>query len=50
VIDTRRIAFANLEAELAVTLARHLDRPREAKKLLATLFAAPVTVRVSSRA
>ncbi len=50
VIDALRIALANLESELAVTLARHLDRPREAKKLLATLFAAPGTVRVSSRA
>ena len=50
VVDTLRIALANLESELAVTLARHLDRPREAKKLLATLFAAPGTVRVSSRA
>ncbi|HEX9241685.1 MAG TPA: hypothetical protein VF875_04515, partial [Anaeromyxobacter sp.] len=37
-------------SELAVKLARHLDRPREAKKLLATLFAAPGTVRISSRA
>jgi hypothetical protein len=50
VIDTLRIALANLESELAVQLARHLDRPREAKKLLATLFAAPGTVRISSRA
>ena len=30
-------------------LARHFKRPREAKKLLATLFAAPGTLRVSSR-
>jgi len=50
VIDALRIALANLESELAVKLARHLDRPREAKKLLATLFAAPGTVRISSRA
>ncbi len=49
-LDTLRTALANLESDLAVLLARHLDRPREAKKLLATLFAAPGTVRVSSRA
>ncbi len=39
VIDTLRIALANLESEPAVTLSRHRDRPREEKKLLATLFA-----------
>jgi len=50
VIDTLRVALANLESELAVTLAKRLARPREAKKLLATLFAAPGTVRISSRA
>ncbi|HEX5851859.1 MAG TPA: hypothetical protein VFY36_02085 [Solirubrobacteraceae bacterium] len=49
VLDTLRITLANLESDLAVMLARHLDRPREAKKLLATLYAAPGTVRVSSR-
>jgi hypothetical protein len=49
VLDTLRIALSNLESDLAVMLARHLDRPREVKKLLATLFAAPGTVRVSSR-
>jgi hypothetical protein len=50
VLDTLRIALANLEADLAVMLAPLLDRPREVKKLLATLFTAPGTVRVSSRA
>src|SRR5690349_20497731 len=50
VIDALRIALANLESEMAVLLARHLDRPREAKKFLATLFAAPGTVRISLRA
>ncbi len=49
VLDTLRIALSNLESDLAVMLARHLDRPREVKKLLATLFAAPGTIRVSSR-
>ena len=50
VLDTLRIALANLEADLAVMLAPLLDRPREVRKLLATLVAAPGTVRVSSRA
>ena len=50
VLDTLRIALANLESDLAVMLAPLLDRPREVKKLLATLFTAPGTVRVSSRA
>jgi hypothetical protein len=42
----RRVSAA---ADLAVLLARHLDRPREAKKLLAALFAAPGTVKLTSR-
>ena len=50
VLDTLRVALANVEADLAVKLAPHLDRPREVKKMLATLFDAPGTVRVSSRA
>jgi hypothetical protein len=50
VLDTLRVALANVEADLAVMLARYLDRPREVKKLLATVFAAPGTVHVSSRA
>ncbi len=50
VLDTLRIALSNAEADLAVRLAPELERPREVKKLLATLFSAPGTVRVSSRA
>jgi hypothetical protein len=50
VLDALRVALANMEAELAVMLASRLDRPREVKKLLATLFAAPGKVRISSRA
>ena len=45
VIDTIRIALANIEAELSRTLAGHLSKPREAKKTLANLFAAPGTIR-----
>ena len=50
VLDTLRTALANLESDFAVLLAKHMDRPREAKKLLATLFAAPGTVHVGTRA
>src|SRR6266542_1164066 len=50
VLDTLRISLANLESDFAVLLAKRMDRPREAKKLLATLFAAPGTVHVGSRA
>ena len=45
-IDTIRIACANAESDLASDLARHMNRPREAKKALANLFAAPGQVRV----
>ncbi len=41
-LDTLCIALSNLESDLAVMLARHLDGLREVKKLLAT----PGTVRV----
>ncbi len=49
VLDMLRIALANLESDYAVLLAGHLDRPREAKKLLAALFAAPGTVHLGAR-
>jgi len=46
-IDTIRIACANVESELAQTIAPHLQRPREAKKTLANLFAAPGRIRIN---
>jgi len=49
VLDTLRTVLANLESDFAVLLAKHMDRPREAKKLLATLFAAPGTVHLGPR-
>jgi hypothetical protein len=49
VLDTVRIACANVEADLAAALAPHLPRPAEAKKTLANLFAAPGRVRVGLR-
>ena len=48
-VDTIRIACANVEADLAFELAPWLLRPREAKKVLANIFAAPGRVRVGDR-
>ena len=49
VIDTLRIALANVEGTLAADLSHYLRRPRETKKLLANLVTAPGTVRVGTR-
>jgi hypothetical protein len=48
VIDTLRVALANIESDLAVRLAPHLPRAAEAKKTLANLFAAPGHLRLAS--
>lgn len=48
-IDIARIACANMESHLAVMLGPSLSRSEEAKKVLANLFAAPGTIRVSAR-
>jgi hypothetical protein len=48
-LDTLRTLLANVESELATMLGPHLQKPREAKKTLANLFAAPGVVRVSAR-
>ena len=48
VVDTIRIALANVETNLAAELAPRLAKPREAKKTLATLFTAPGQVRIST--
>lgn len=50
VIDVIRIVCANAESELAALLAPHLRRPREAKKVLANIFAAPGKITVTERA
>lgn len=47
IIDVIRVVCANAESELAALIAPHMTRPREAKKLLANLFAAPGTVVVT---
>jgi hypothetical protein len=49
VIDTLRIACANVESELACLLAPRLRKSAEAKKALANLFAAPGEVRVTGK-
>lgn len=45
VIDTLRVALANVESDLAAWLAPDLPKPAEAKKTLAKLFEAPGQVR-----
>jgi hypothetical protein len=49
VLDTIRIAALNAEADLAAELAEHMQKPAEAKKLLANIFAAPGDLRVSKK-
>ena len=48
-VDALRIACANVEADLALDLAPRLLHPREAKRVLANVFAAPGRVRVGKR-
>jgi len=48
VVDTLRVALANIDSELAVRLAPHLPRAAEAKKTLANLFVAPGHVRLAA--
>jgi hypothetical protein len=50
VVDVIRIVCANVESELAAIVAPHMRRPREAKKLIANLFAAPGKVAVTEHA
>ena len=50
IIDVIRVACANAEADLAVQLAPHMTRPREAKKVVANLLAAPGNVAVTAEA
>jgi hypothetical protein len=47
VVDTIRIACANVEADLAEMIAPHLRRPREAKKVVANVLSAPGRVDVT---
>jgi hypothetical protein len=47
IIDVIRVVCANAESDLAGLLAPHMHRPREAKKLLSNIFAAPGKVAVT---
>ena len=49
-IDTVRCIAQNAEGQLAASLAAHMDRPAEAKRLLQNVFSAPGNVRVSTKA
>lgn len=50
IVDVIRIVCANAESELAAVVAPHMRRPREAKKLIANLLAAPGKVAVTEHA
>lgn len=50
IIDVIRVVCANVEADLAALLAPHLSRPREAKQVLANVFAAPAKIAVTDHA
>jgi hypothetical protein len=50
IIDVIRVVCANAESELAALVAPHMQRPREAKKLIANLLAAPGKVAVTEHA
>lgn len=50
VLDVIRVVCANGESDLAALIAPHLTRPREAKKVIANLLAAPGQVIVTDAA
>jgi hypothetical protein len=50
VLDVIRVVCANAESDLAAMIAPHLLRPREAKKVVANLLAAPGQVIVTEAA
>lgn len=50
IVDVIRIVCANAESDLATIVAPYMRRPREAKKLIANVFAAPGKVAVTEHA
>jgi len=50
VLDVIRVVCANAESDLAAMLAPHLRQPREAKKVIANLLAAPGQIIVTEAA
>jgi hypothetical protein len=49
IVDVVRIVCANAESELAALIAPHTSRPREAKKVIANILAAPGRVTVTDQ-
>ena len=50
IVDVIRVVCANAESELATLIAPHMGRPREAKKVIANILAAPGKVTVTDHA
>src|SRR5512144_47181 len=50
IVDVIRVVCANAESELAALIAPHMRRPREAKKVIANILAAPGKVTVTDQA
>jgi hypothetical protein len=50
IVDVIRVVCANAESELATLIVPHMGRPREAKKVIANILAAPGKVTVTDQA
>lgn len=50
IVDVIRVVCANAESDLATLIAPHMGRPREAKKVIANVLAAPGRVTVTDQA
>ena len=50
IVDVIRVVCANAESDLATLIAPHMGRPREAKKVIANILAAPGKVTVTEQA
>jgi hypothetical protein len=50
IVDVIRVVCANAESDLATLIAPHTRRPREAKKVIANVLAAPGRVTVTDHA
>lgn len=50
IVDVIRVVCANAESDLATMLAPYLNRPREAKRVIANIFAAPGKVAITEHA
>jgi hypothetical protein len=50
IVDVIRVVCANAESDLATLIGPHMGRPREAKKVIANILAAPGKVTVTDQA